>query len=292
MTFNLIVAPVNEEPVQYELNAKRIGVGRSADNQIQLDFDMVSSSHCEIRRGGEEGTWFIEDVGSKNGTRVNGRAVLEVKQLHDGDRLLVAESIPCHFVALPEGEEYTEGVSEGGDPVGVSEYVKLNDKIQELEQSIIAKTLEAETLEGHLVRLRGEFETKKSEYEALFESIQSLQKKIEEGTASGDEEIVGELQSELAEKTQRITLLKSDIAGREAAIDDLEQTRKTALKAEPAAPEAPKPPAPTPPLAPAVAAPKPSTPAGVAPAPARPQVAPPKKPSDLPLAKPAKPGDL
>jgi len=129
MNFNLIVSPQNDEPTQYELIAKRIGIGREADNQITIPLETVSSAHCEIRLEDED--WFIEDIGSKNGTRVNGRAVLEPLKLQDGDRILIGETVPCHFVALADDEEYEDAVASGGDPEAVSKYVKLNEKLQD-----------------------------------------------------------------------------------------------------------------------------------------------------------------
>ena len=61
-------------------------VGRAADAQIRLDRVSVSRRHAELladRRGG----WRIRDLGSRNGTSVNGRPVAGEQPLHAGDRI-------------------------------------------------------------------------------------------------------------------------------------------------------------------------------------------------------------
>jgi hypothetical protein len=60
-------------------------VGRSRDCEIVLDDVGISRRHAEIRPG--RGGWTIEDLGSTNGVRVNGREIRGAQPLHPGDRL-------------------------------------------------------------------------------------------------------------------------------------------------------------------------------------------------------------
>ena len=46
-------------------------IGRGSTNDITLDDDWVSAQHVRLRR--QNGAWLAEDLGSTNGTRVNGR---------------------------------------------------------------------------------------------------------------------------------------------------------------------------------------------------------------------------
>ena len=63
----------------------RITLGRDAGNDVRIDDEIVSSRHAIIeRRRGPESMLWIEDLGSKNGTFVNGKRVQKVP-LHDGD---------------------------------------------------------------------------------------------------------------------------------------------------------------------------------------------------------------
>ncbi len=45
----------------------------------------MSRRHAQLWRAGER--WFLRDLGSRNGTRVNGMRVLEDVEVRPGDRL-------------------------------------------------------------------------------------------------------------------------------------------------------------------------------------------------------------
>lgn len=60
-------------------------IGRSRDADIVLDDSNVSRRHAEIQPSGQN--WLIQDLGSTNGVRVNGRAVDGPHPLEDGDRI-------------------------------------------------------------------------------------------------------------------------------------------------------------------------------------------------------------
>jgi hypothetical protein len=59
-------------------------LGRSRECDVVLDDANVSRKHAEIRPGPQG--WTIADLGSTNGTRVNGREVQGAQPLNDGDR--------------------------------------------------------------------------------------------------------------------------------------------------------------------------------------------------------------
>ena len=65
-------------------------VGRSGDVQIVLSEDMVSRRHASIGLNGDEIS--IADVGSTNGTFVNGEKIKKAR-LKEGDRILIGTSI-------------------------------------------------------------------------------------------------------------------------------------------------------------------------------------------------------
>lgn len=58
-------------------------VGRNAENSIAINDGFVSGSHAEISFN--QGAWWLMDVGSTNGTQVNGQPVQGKVQLHNGD---------------------------------------------------------------------------------------------------------------------------------------------------------------------------------------------------------------
>lgn len=58
-------------------------VGRNPENSIALNDGFVSGSHAEISFN--QGGWWLMDVGSTNGTQLNGQPVRGKVQLHNGD---------------------------------------------------------------------------------------------------------------------------------------------------------------------------------------------------------------
>ncbi len=69
---------------------REIIIGRSSDLDMVLVEDMVSRKHSKIMSFGGELT--IEDLGSTNGTFVNGERI-KFSKLKDGDRILIGTSI-------------------------------------------------------------------------------------------------------------------------------------------------------------------------------------------------------
>jgi hypothetical protein len=66
-----------------------ITIGRAADCAVRLSDASVSRRHAEVRRSGDG--WTIVDLGSTNGTRVNGAPATE-RRLQDGDAITVGDA--------------------------------------------------------------------------------------------------------------------------------------------------------------------------------------------------------
>ena len=60
-------------------------VGRGADNALVIDDSFTSSTHAEIVREGDD--WLVRDLGSTNGTFVNGRRVNGQSWIRSGDEI-------------------------------------------------------------------------------------------------------------------------------------------------------------------------------------------------------------
>lgn len=63
-------------------------VGRRGKIDIQLNFPNVSSQHCRMTL--EHGYWFVRDLQSRNGTKVDGNPIVR-KRLDPGSRLSIAK---------------------------------------------------------------------------------------------------------------------------------------------------------------------------------------------------------
>lgn len=71
-------------------NNSEIIVGRSSDLDMVLVEDMVSRRHAKLTVNGDQ--VFIQDLGSTNGTFVNGERIKRAR-LQEGDRILIGTSI-------------------------------------------------------------------------------------------------------------------------------------------------------------------------------------------------------
>jgi hypothetical protein len=74
---------------KHEITGARAVLGRSRECDVRLSDLNVSRRHAELRQEGS--AYWIVDLGSMNGTVVNGRRV-EREELRDGDRITLGET--------------------------------------------------------------------------------------------------------------------------------------------------------------------------------------------------------
>lgn len=67
-----------------------VQIGRAEACQIQVDDTYVSSFHARVYSRDE--AWYVEDLGSTNGTYLNQRRVTSPAELRAGDRLRVGKT--------------------------------------------------------------------------------------------------------------------------------------------------------------------------------------------------------
>jgi hypothetical protein len=68
-----------------------LDVGRAERCAIRLDDTYVSQMHARLY--GDDGTWYVEDLGSTNGTFVNDRKVERTAEIHAGDVVKVGKTL-------------------------------------------------------------------------------------------------------------------------------------------------------------------------------------------------------
>src|SRR5436190_1678120 len=98
-----------------ELRKKTFTVGRAFSNDLAFPEDLwLSRFHLSFERKLEQ--WFVKDLGSRNGTVVNGTLLKQAHQLRPGDRIdaghftfRVSEDIPNanHVVSFVPPEPNT-----------------------------------------------------------------------------------------------------------------------------------------------------------------------------------------
>ena len=92
----LVLHEENEIRQSWPLDADETTIGRWPDNAIIIADRWVSRHHARIVRRGLR--YLLEDLGSKNGTFVNGQRLAAPHELEDGDCIQVAPKYKLTFV--------------------------------------------------------------------------------------------------------------------------------------------------------------------------------------------------
>ena len=85
--------------VTHELADELITLGRVSENMIQIEDGSVSSRHAQLTLSGN-GNYQLQDLGSTNGTRVNGAPASDVVLRH-GDRVRFGQIEAAYYSDNP-----------------------------------------------------------------------------------------------------------------------------------------------------------------------------------------------
>jgi hypothetical protein len=85
----LLVATDGQAPVQFDIGGPLISIGRASDNDVIVDDPLVSRHHCQLKL--QHGAYGFADLGSRNGSAVNGHAVQQVA-LGPGDIIQIGNT--------------------------------------------------------------------------------------------------------------------------------------------------------------------------------------------------------
>jgi len=92
----LIMQEGQETGRSWPVEKEKVIIGRGEDCDVVLMERQVSRHHAQIRR--LDNRYVLEDLGSRNGTCVNGREVTEPHVLQDGDEIQIALCARLSFV--------------------------------------------------------------------------------------------------------------------------------------------------------------------------------------------------
>ena len=84
------------------LDSERVTVGTLDSNEVVVDADGVSRVHAVFERFGD--TWVVRDLGSRNGTFVNGGRIVGERALRSGDEIVLGR-LRLMFHAPTRGTE-------------------------------------------------------------------------------------------------------------------------------------------------------------------------------------------
>src|SRR5262249_62233532 len=84
-----LVATLEGAERRWPLGPSPARVGGATSSTVQLLDGTVAKSHAELTLDGER--WLVRDLGSRNGTRVNGRDAVLPIPIAAGDRLEIGQ---------------------------------------------------------------------------------------------------------------------------------------------------------------------------------------------------------
>lgn len=86
----VLASPRGEPPVGVVFGLEAVNtLGRDVNNSIVLDDEFVSAAHAALTYRGR--AWYVEDLGSTNGTYVNGEAIDDIWPLTYGDEVQIGQ---------------------------------------------------------------------------------------------------------------------------------------------------------------------------------------------------------
>ncbi len=97
--YKLRVVPAHGDPFDKTLDGESMVVGRSSECGLVIADRFLSRRHARFYRDGDD--WLVEDLGSRNGTLLNGAPVDVPRPLREGDELQLSGSL-ISVVALPK----------------------------------------------------------------------------------------------------------------------------------------------------------------------------------------------
>jgi len=98
-----------------EMDGTDVSIGRASDNTISIDSGSVSGQHCRIFF--MDGKYYAEDLGSTNGTRINGKKLTKETQLKNKNLIQVGA---IEFLYEDDSAEAVEELSQLDTDIEIS----------------------------------------------------------------------------------------------------------------------------------------------------------------------------
>jgi sigma-B regulation protein RsbU (phosphoserine phosphatase) len=134
MSLRLRVEPPGAQPFERDLEGAELIIGRASTAGLVLADSSASRQHVRLFQ--REGQWWIEDLGTRNGTWLNEQPLTVPASLQAGDRIRVGETV----VRLGPSERRDRGPSdlrpldESGRPAEESEADRQTGRLRTLNE--------------------------------------------------------------------------------------------------------------------------------------------------------------
>jgi hypothetical protein len=211
-----------EKDVTVELTLAGVVIGRGHDCAVHTDDPMVSRRNTKIWFNG--GRWFVEDMGSSNGTFVNDKRVQS--QALAPDDVIRCGSLQVRFVELGDLSEATLR-SAAPPPPSISaelalenaelnaENTRLRRRVEELERAQASHHDEVQALTGVGNELGGEVQELKSGRAALEQQVRDLEEELQ-----GRDRQLDRAHEEVALHKQAVDEARAQLAESKKTADD------------------------------------------------------------------------
>jgi len=149
VTISLHVVPATGVPFDFEPEGDDVVVGRSSDAGIAVPDRSMSRRHARVFREGDE--WLVEDLGSRNGTLLNGRRITAPTPVRVGTVLRIGSTT----VNVTEGAGKTPLTSAGIEFDGHTVFRSAAELLKEPQEiSSGAVMVEGDVLRRYTARLK------------------------------------------------------------------------------------------------------------------------------------------
>jgi len=125
----------------YPLDQEEFLIGRSMACQLPLDDPLVSRNHAALRVAA--GAVFIEDLGSRNGVKVNGDRIVGKRDLSHGDRVNIGKQ---EMVFVIRSEKKDDTLTQGPNTRRLTNFEVLGELAE--KAMVLGRVEEAERLVG------------------------------------------------------------------------------------------------------------------------------------------------
>jgi pSer/pThr/pTyr-binding forkhead associated (FHA) protein len=162
MRAKLSIARGSNKGKEFEITGSQFVIGRAAGCNLRPQSDGISRQHCAVLNKGSRIT--IKDLGSRNGTVLNGEKLSAEEELKTGDELVVG---PLHFTVVvmddagvvqqPPGPDVLDREVGGlpGDSGVISDFLLEEDEAEKKRSSDL-DTRQFKIDESELIKLDDE----------------------------------------------------------------------------------------------------------------------------------------
>ena len=227
----LVILSGRAKGQQFDLTQPTISIGRADENNLVLDDDDVSRRHVLLTFDGIE--YKLRDLGSRNGSKVNGKPILESK-LVPGDRL---------HIGMVEARYETVGEKIPVPPPGLAPAPVDTAPLKALEEKVAQLTAQNRQLDAQVATAQKDLAAAQQQAVAAQQSVAEVEKRAAATTSAEVSRLTTELtkaRTDAEQAQQSLTQAQAVVVEKQALQQQLEAAKSQLAGAQQSAAEAEK----------------------------------------------------